>query len=122
MTDPDGQAAEQHPRPSHIPDIEYEDEPPGSYLGEFRVGSWKLCWSVLNILLVGLIAWVVPDPSLAEDAPALSVIWKLMPASCLLSLFVTLWLLVVSRRRSSKLVVFLCLGSDLLSLLLFFYQ
>ena len=122
MTDPDGQAAEQHPRPSHIPDIEYEDEPPGSYLGEFRVGSWKLCWSVLNILLVGLIAWVVPDPSLAEDAPALSVIWKLMPASCLLSLFVTLWLLLVSRRRSSKLVVFLCLGSDLFSLLLLFYQ
>ena len=122
MTDSDGQTAQQHPRPSHIPDIEYEDEPPGSYLGEFRVGSWKLCWSVLNLLVVGLIAWVVPDPSLAEDAPALSVIWKLMPASCLLSLCITLWLTVVGRRRSSGLVILLCFVFDLISLLLLFYR
>jgi hypothetical protein len=121
MIDPDGQPEEQHPRPSHLPDIEYEDEPPGSYLGEFSVGTWKLCWSGLNILVVGLVAWVVPDPWLAEDAPALSVIWKLMPASCLLSLSVTLWLTVVGRRRSKKLVVLLCFAFDLFCLLLLFY-
>ena len=121
MTDPDGLPAQQHPRPSHIPDIEYEDEPPGSYLGEFRVGPRKLCWSALNFLLVGLIAWTVADPAAAEDAPALSVIWKLLPASCLLSLCLTLWLTVVGRKRSRGLVVLSCFLFDFLCLLLLFY-
>ena len=70
MIDPDGQPEEQHPRPSHLPDIEYEDEPPGSYLGEFSVGTWKLCWSGRNILVVGLGAWVVPgEPQPAPQSP-----------------------------------------------------
>lgn len=121
MTDLDGIPAEEHPRPSHIPDIEYEDEPPGAYLGEFRVGWRKLAWSVVNILLVTAIAWIVENPVAAEEAPVLSVIWKLLPASCILSLFVTLWLSVVGREHNSRFVVLACFGMDFVSLLLRFY-
>ena len=55
MTNLDGSPESQHPRPEHIPDVEYEDEPPGSYLGEFRIGWWKFAGSALNVLVAALI-------------------------------------------------------------------
>lgn len=121
MTDLDGLSTEEHPRPSHIPDIEYEDEPPGSYLGEFRVGWWKLAWSAINAVLVVVIAGTATDAAAAVEAPALTVIWELLPASCLLSFCLTLWLTAVGHRRSARLVVLACFALDFVSLLFRFY-
>jgi len=112
MTELDGPAGGEHPRPSHIPDIEYEDEPPGSYLGEFRVGWLKITWSVINIVLVTIIRYAG-----AESAP-LETIWAILPASCILSLCVTLWLLIVSRMESGKLPVLACILLDTVSIVL----
>ena len=115
MTNLDGPTKSQHPRPEHIPDVEYEDEPPGSYLGEFRIGWWKFAWSALNVLVAALILAGAEEPG--ESAP-ISTIWVLLPASCILSLCVTLWLSIVSRLESGKLPVAVCLFLDAASLVL----
>ena len=62
MTNLDGPSKSQHPRPEHIPDVEYEDEPPGSYLGEFRIGWWKFAWSALNVLVAALVLAGAEEP------------------------------------------------------------
>ena len=115
MTNLDGLPESRHPRPEHIPDVEYEDEPPGSYLGEFRIGWWKFAWSALNVLVAALILAGAEEPG--ESAP-ISTIWVLLPASCILSLFVTIWLAIVSRLESGKLPVVACLLLDAASLVL----
>lgn len=121
MTDLDGPSSEEHPRPSHIPDIEYEDEPPGSYLGEFRIGWWKIAWSVINVVLVAAIGAGGETGGTLEGATPLLVAWALLPASCILSLCVTLWLSIVSRLEGGKLPVVACFVLDAVSLVLRFY-
>lgn len=121
MTDLDGPSSEEHPRPSHIPDIEYEDEPPGSYLGEFRIGWWKIAWSVVNVVLVAAIGAGGETGGTLEGATPLLVAWALLPASCILSLCVTLWLSIVSRLEGGKLPVVACFVLDAVSLVLRFY-
>ena len=120
MTDLDGPSSEEHPRPSHIPDIEYEDEPPGSYLGEFRIGWWKIAWSVVNVVLVAAIGASGETGGTLEGATPLLVAWALLPASCILSLCVTLWLSIVSRLEGGKLPVAACFVLDAVSLVLRF--
>ena len=120
MTDLDGPSPEEHPRPSHIPDIEYEDEPPGSYLGEFRIGWWKIAWSVVNVVLVAAIGASGETGGTLEGATPLSVAWDLLLASCILSLCVTLWLSIVSRLEGGKLPVAACFVLDAVSLVLRF--
>ena len=81
MTDLDGPSPEEHPRPSHIPDIEYEDEPPGSYLGEFRIGWWKIAWSVINVVLAAAIGAGGETARALEGATPLLVAWALLRAT-----------------------------------------
>ena len=121
MTDLDGPSPEEHPRPSHIPDIEYEDEPPGSYLGEFRIGWWKVGWSAVNVVLAAAVGAGDETGGAMERATPLSVAWALLPASCILSLCVTLWLSIVSRLEGGKLPVVACFALDAVSLALRFF-
>ena len=115
MRDLDEPAKTEHPRPSHIPDVEYEDEPPGSYLGEFRLGWWKLAWSALNVLLVVVLVYGAEGSG--ESAPLLTA-WAILPASCILSLCVTLWLSIGSRLEDGRFRVLACLLLDVISLVL----
>ena len=43
------------PLPNHLPEVEFEDEPPGAYLGELRAGRWTVAWSAVNVLLLVLV-------------------------------------------------------------------
>ena len=115
MTNLDGPAKSQHPRPEHIPDVEYEDEPPGSYLGEFRIGWWKFAWSAMNVLVAALILAGAEE---SRASAPITTIWALLPASCILSLCVTIWLSIVSRLESGKLPVVACFLLDAASLVL----
>ncbi|MEC9030655.1 MAG: hypothetical protein VYB15_02135 [Planctomycetota bacterium] len=115
MTNLDGPSKSQHPRPEHIPDVEYEDEPPGSYLGEFRIGWWKFAWSALNVLVAALVLAGAEEPG--ASAP-ISTIWALLPASCILSFCGTLWRSIFSRLEGGQLPVAVCLFLDAASLVL----
>ena len=120
MTDLDGPSPEEHPRPSHIPDIEYEDEPPGSYLGEFRIGWWKIAWSAVNVVLAALVSVGGEVEGQMGSSTPLALIWVLLPASCILSFCVTLWLSIVSRLEGGRLPVAACFVLDAVSLVLRF--
>jgi hypothetical protein len=86
------------PLPSHLPEIEFEDEPPGAYLRELRAGRWTVVWSVVNVSLLAAVAvaWFsgAVEPAAAARAPA-ELLWALLPASSTIALIVSGWFLLV---------------------------
>ncbi len=86
------------PVPGHIPDIDYEDDPPGAYLDELRAGRWTITWSLVNLLLLALVAllWCTGavEPDAAARVPA-ELVWSLLPASGAIAFIISGWLLLL---------------------------
>ncbi len=86
------------PRPRHLPDVEYEDEPPGAYLSELHAGRWTVAWAVVNLLLILGVAvlWFAGGFQKGESSVApLRPIWSLLPFSAIAAAVVSAWFVVV---------------------------
>lgn len=92
---------------SDIPpgETEFVDEPPGSYLREFRVGSANVVWSAINLVLTLAVALArsLGGLTVKSDGWVLAkLVWTLLPTSCVVLLILTCWQRLVSRERIER--------------------
>ncbi len=85
-------------------DQEFEDEPPGAYLRELRVGNLNVVWGVLNLFFTIAVAFFWYIELLTVDSPwwiPARLIWILIPPSCIVLFLVTFWQAAVGSKQPS---------------------
>ena len=98
-----------------LPQSEFEDENPGAYLAELGVRSWNVGWSLGNLLVTGIVAWLIAS---RPDSVALEVVWKLCSISCIVLLLITIWQQASRHMHRSRVKSFVSRGLTVTALVI----